>query len=423
MTLSRAWYSLLVILALPAIVLRLLWRARRQPEYLQHWGERFGCYEGTPGQAGNRRFIWIHAVSVGETSAAQALITALQQRHPDHRILLTHMTPTGRETGVKLFGDGVDRVYLPYDYPRAVSRFLNHFKPCLGLIMETELWPNLIHLCRSHAIPLLLINARMSEKSSRRYAYLPNFTRSMLLDLTTIAARNEEDALRLKQLGATDVKVLGNLKFDITPPVEQLVLGKVFRQFFGERPVMLAASTRAGEEEVLLEAWAARCINNALLVIVPRHPQRFNEVASLVMAHGLRLQKRSEAMPVAPETQVWLGDSMGEMFAYYASSDVAFIGGSLLDYGSQNLIEGCAVGIPVLIGPSTYNFPDAAREALTCGAAKSITDASGLAEEALRLLADPVARARMGVAGKAFAALHRGASERTLALAESTLAG
>jgi 3-deoxy-D-manno-octulosonic-acid transferase len=422
MTLSQAWYSLLVILALPAIVLRLLWRARRQPEYLQHWGERFGCYEPSPVQTGNRKFIWIHAVSVGETSAAQALITALQQRYPDHRILLTHMTPTGRETGLKLFGDGVDRVYLPYDYPRAVSRFLNHFKPCLGLIMETELWPNLIHLCRGHAIPMFLINARMSEKSSRRYARLPNFTRSMLQDLTVIAARNEEDAQRLKRLGAGNVKVLGNLKFDITPPAGQLALGKAFRQFFGERPVMLAASTRAGEEELLLEAWAARCSNNALLVIVPRHPQRFNEVASLVMAHGLRLQKRSEAMPVAPETQVWLGDSMGEMFAYYAASDVAFIGGSLLDYGSQNLIEGCAVGIPVLIGPSTYNFPEAAREALACGAAESITGASGLAEEALRLLADPAARERLGAAGKAFAALHRGASERTLALVETVLA-
>ncbi|MBI5923092.1 MAG: lipid IV(A) 3-deoxy-D-manno-octulosonic acid transferase [Betaproteobacteria bacterium] len=423
MTLSRTWYSLLVILALPAIVLRLLWRARRQPEYRKHWGERFGCYVRSPAQAEHRRFIWIHAVSVGETSAAQALISLLLQRHPDHRILLTHMTPTGRETGVKLFGDSVDRVYLPYDYPRAVSHFLNHFRPCLGLIMETELWPNLIHLCRSRSIPLLLINARMSERSARRYAGLPNFTRSMLQDLTAIAARSEEDAQRLKRLGAGDVKVFGNLKFDITPPAAQMALGESFRQFFGKRPVMLAASTRAGEEDALLEAWAARCGNNALLVIVPRHPQRFAEVASLVAARGLRLQKRSEATPVAPETQVWLGDSMGEMYGYYASSDVAFIGGSLFDYGSQNLIEGCAVGVPVLIGPSTYNFPDAAREALACGAAKSIADAMGLVAEALRLLADPAERERMGAAGKAFASLHRGASERTLALAESVLAG
>jgi len=422
MTLPRACYSLLVILALPLVVLRLLWRARRQPEYLQHWGERFGCYTPLPTQAEQRGLIWIHAVSVGETNAAQTLITSLQQRYAKHRILLTHMTPTGRETGVRLFGDSIERVYLPYDYPQAMSRFLDHFKPCLGLIMETELWPNLVHLCRNRAIPLLLINARMSEKSARRYACLPDFTASILQSFAAIAARNEEDALHLKRLGAADVKVMGNLKFDITPPAGQLLLGNGFRQLFGGRPVVLAASTRAGEEEVLLDAWTAQPVGDTLLVLVPRHPQRFAEVASLVKGRGLRLQSRSEAGPVNRETQVWLGDSMGEMFAYYASCDAAFIGGSLLDYGSQNPIEGCAVGVPMLIGPSTYNFPEVAREALACGAANSIGDATGLVDAALRLLADTAARERMGAAGKAFAALHRGASERTMALIETALA-
>ncbi|MCX7170635.1 MAG: lipid IV(A) 3-deoxy-D-manno-octulosonic acid transferase [Proteobacteria bacterium] len=422
MTLSRAAYSLLVFLALPAIVLRLLWRARRQPEYLRHWGERFSCYADSLAPAERERIIWIHAVSVGETRAAQTLIVALRERYPDHRILLTHMTPTGRETGVALFGESVDRVYLPYDYPWAVARFLRHFKPRLGLIIETELWPNLIHLCRIHSIPLLLVNARMSDKSARRYARFPQFSRSVLQGLTAIAAQEEEDARRLRRLGAANVLVLGNLKFDIAPPLEQLARGRAFRQLFGERPVMLAASTRAGEEALLLDAWSARREHGPLLVIVPRHPQRFAEVAGLITTRGLRLQRRSEAAAVAPETQVWLGDSMGEMFAYYAAGDVAFIGGSLLDYGSQNLIEGCAVGVPLLLGPSTFNFSEAARAALACGAARAVADANELVNVALALLADAEERRRMGTAGEAFAVRHRGASERTLALLENALA-
>ncbi|MFA7268170.1 MAG: lipid IV(A) 3-deoxy-D-manno-octulosonic acid transferase [Sterolibacterium sp.] len=422
MTLSRALYSLLICLGLPAIVLRLLWRAYRQPEYLRHWRERFGCY-ATPASAegDKRKLIWIHAVSVGETRAAQPLIAVLRQRHPDYKILMTHMTPTGRQAGVELFGDSVERVYLPYDYPWAVSRFLRHFRPRLGLLMETELWPNLIASCRRREIPLLLVNARLSAKSARRYARLPQLTRCALQDLTAIAAQEETDAGRLRQLGAHEVAVLGNLKFDIAPPAAQLEQGKVFRRLFGARPVLLAASTREGEEALLLDAWCASPCKDALLVIVPRHPQRFEEVAQLVAARGLHLQRRSETAAVAPETRVWLGDSMGEMFAYYAASDVAFIGGSLLDYGSQNLIEGCAVGVPLLLGPSTYNFSAAARAALACGAARAVADADELVGAALALLADAEERGRMGTAGQRFAVRHRGASERTSALLDRVL--
>ena len=422
MTMSRVWYSIFICLALPVILLRLLWRARRQPEYLRQWGERFGRYAVAPVAAGSAsKRIWIHAVSVGETRAAQPLIVALQQRYPDYRILLTHMTPTGRQTSLELFGDGVERSYLPYDYPWAVARFLRHFNPRLGLIMETELWPNLIHACRARSLPLMLINARMSEKSAQRYALWPQLTRNALQGLTAIAAQQDADAQRLQQLGAGSVSVLGNLKFDITPPAAQLELGAVFRQRFGERRVLLAASTREGEEALLLDAWAPRRDAEVLLVIVPRHPQRFDEVARLVVARGLSLQRRSAAEAVSGETQVVLGDSMGEMFAYYAASDVAFVGGSLLNYGSQNLIEGCAVGVPLLLGPSTYNFTEAARAALACGAAKAVADAQDLAVSACALLADAAERKRMGAAGRAFAVRHRGASQRTLDLLESVL--
>ncbi|MDD5175863.1 MAG: lipid IV(A) 3-deoxy-D-manno-octulosonic acid transferase [Sterolibacterium sp.] len=421
MTVARALYSIVIILALPLIVLRLLWRARRQSEYLHHWRERFGVYPAQAARQASGKIIWIHAVSVGETRAAQPLLAVLRQHYPDHRILFTHMTPTGRQTGMELFGDSVERVYLPYDYPWAVARFLHHFRPRLGLIMETELWPNLIHTCRTLAIPLLLVNARMSDKSARRYSCVPQLTRDALRSLTAIAAQEEADASRLRGLGAQNVTVLGNLKFDIAPPVAQLEQGKTFRKLFGNRLILLAASTREGEEALLLDAWCAHPDNGVLLLIVPRHPQRFNEVAKLAESHGLRIQRRSAVAAIAPETQVMLGDSMGELFAYYAASDVAFIGGSLLNYGSQNLIEGCAVGVPLLLGPSTYNFAEAARAALACGAARQIEDARGLVGAALELLADAETRRRMGDAGQAFAVRHRGASERTLTLLDSVV--
>jgi 3-deoxy-D-manno-octulosonic-acid transferase len=417
---SRALYSILLLLATPAIVLRLLWRARKQPAYLDHWGERLGFY----GPAASAPVVWLHAVSVGETRAAQPLVEILRLRYPDHRILFTHMTATGRQTSRDLFGSQADRVYLPYDSPWAVRRFLRHFRPRFGLIMETELWPNLIAACRALGTPLLLVNARMSDKSARLYARWPQLTRTALRDLTAIAARGEEDAARLTSLGAREVTVVGNLKFDITPPPGQLTLGSNLRDLWGSglRPVLLAASTREGEEALLLDALLARPIANLLLVIVPRHPQRFDEVASLVAQRGMRLKRRSEGRRIAAETHVVLGDSMGEMFAYYAASDVAFIGGSLLDYGSQNLIEACAVGVPLLLGPSVYNFAEAAQAALACGAARPVENAPALLVAAAELLGNAEARRRMGAAGQAFVAQHRGASARTLALLEGVLA-
>ena len=409
---ARFFYNLALLLLLPYVGLHLLLRSRRQPEYLRHVGERFGGYDIDPGQA----LIWLHAVSVGETRAAQPLVSALKARYPGHRILLTHMTPTGRQASVELFGDGVLRAYLPYDYPCAVRRFLAHFRPAVGVIMETELWPNLVQACKAQGIPLLLANARLSEKSARRYARFPNLTRRVLRDLAGIAAQTEQDAARLAALGAPEVAVLGNVKFDILPPPEQLARGEELRRRIGLRPVLLAASTREGEEALLFDALAKRPPGEALLVVVPRHPQRFDEVAALAVKAGFAVQRRSEDAQIAPQTQVLLGDSMGEMFAYYASCDVAFVGGSLLEYGSQNLIEACAAGRPVLIGRSTYNFAQAAGEALACGAARQVGSAEELMEAAATLLRDDAVRRRMGEAGKAFAARHRGATEKTLAL-------
>ena len=411
---SRFFYTIGVLCLLPWAVLHLLWRARHQPEYLKHWGERFGVFTAvspTP-------TLWIHAVSVGETRAAQPVVAALRQRFPAHRIVFTHMTPTGRDTSVALFGDAVDRVYLPYDTPWAVKSFLRHVQPEFGLIMETELWPNLIAACREQNVPLHLVNARLSERSAKRYALFPQLTAGALTNLAGVCAQSTADAERLEKLGARNVLVTGNVKFDIEVADSQLALGQALRTRCGDRAVWLAASTREGEEALLLDAWqhlgGRNTASSALLVIVPRHPQRFEEVAKFAHSKGFTVQRRSEDCVVPADTQVLVGDSMGEMFAYYAMADVAFVGGSLLDFGSQNLIEPCAIGTPVLVGPSTRNFAEAARDAIACGAARSITNADQLVAEVCRLLADQPARLNMSTAGREFATRHRGATERTL---------
>ena len=409
----RFIYTLLVYALLPRALWHLLWRARRQPAYLEHIPERFGYYR----QPAEQPLIWVHAVSVGETRAAEPLIRALQREYPQHRILLTHMTPTGREAGEALYGDTVLRCYLPYDYPGAVARFLDHFRPRVGLLMETEVWSNLIHACRERQIPLYLVNARLSEKSFGKYRQFAKLTRASLRELTAIAAQTADDAQRLAALGAENAVIAGNLKFDIELPVAQLKQGEAWRKRYGEsRPVLLAASTRDGEEDLLLSRLGELEVPFALLVIVPRHPQRFDEVAALIGRRGIRYQRRSREEPVAPDTRVVLGDSMGEMFAYYAACDVAFIGGSLLPFGGQNLIEACAAGKPVLFGPHTYNFAEAAESAIAAGAALRVADADELMRKAQRLLTDAGAAARMGAAGRAFSKAHQGATRRVLEL-------
>ncbi len=411
-------YTLLLYLLLPYILLHLLWRSRRQPEYLLHVGERFGFYRGKPAAP----LIWLHAVSVGETRAAVPLVAQLQARYPKHRILLTHMTPTGRETGRQLFGDRVLQCYLPYDFPFAAQRFLRHFKPEIGLLMETEIWFNLVQACKKAGVPLLLVNARMSEKSARKYGRFRTLSRDSLQSLVAIAAQTDTDARRLTELGAPAVKITGNLKFDVAVPQSAIDLGKNLRQRFGAaRPVFLAASTREGEEVLIMEAMSRIDIPDLLIVIVPRHPQRFDQVAELLAQRGIRFQRRSEDRPVAPETQVVLGDSMGEMFAYYAASDIAFIGGSLLPLGGQNLIEAAAMGKPVLIGPHTFNFAKVSELAVQAGAARRVENADELMLSVGDLLKAPEKIKAMSVAALAFSDRHRGATERLMALVNEVL--
>ena len=422
----RLLYTLLLYLLLPFIPLKLLWRGMRQREYLRHWPERFGIYSGR-GESYPQKKIWLHCVSVGETRAAAPLVAMLQKRFPDYQILLTHATPTGRAAGEQLFGDAVQRVYLPYDVPGAVNRLLQHFKPTLGLLMETELWFNLIAACRQRDIPLLLVNARLSQRSADGYARIRRLTEQGLQNLTAIAAQTADDAARLQGLGARNVVVLGNLKFDVKPPENAAELGMQLRAHWQmDRPVFLAASTREGEETLILDAIAQAAIPQLLTIIVPRHPQRFDEVAELLNKRNVAFLRRSNLSmarqendgvveadaSVNQQTAVVLGDSMGELFIYYAACDVAFIGGSLLPFGAQNLIEACAAAKPVLIGPHTYNFADATEQAIAAKAALRVEDVDSLAAALQHLFADTETRQNMSAAALAFSNSATGATER-----------
>ena len=407
--LQRLLYALLLALALPLIPLRLFVRGFKERGYWRNIGERFGF-----GRVKARHPVWVHAVSVGEARAAAPLVERfLGEGKP---VLVTCMTPAGRATALQLFGDRVQVRYLPYDFPWAARRFIRQARPERCVIMETELWPNLLRAARRAGAPIYLVNARLSEKSARRYRKVAAFAREALGAFSAVAAQTDDDASRLRELGAPSVAVAGNLKFDIDPSPALIEMGRRFRELIGNRPVWLAASTRDGEEKRILEAYKRTAPAQTLLVLVPRHPQRFDEVAALARAQGLPLQRRSEQAPVSEATRVWLGDSLGEMFAYYAAADCALIGGSLLPYGGQNLIEACAVGCPVLVGPHTENFKQVAEQAVALGAALRVADAGEWADKAQFLSGDSLARQRMGTAGMAFAAAHKGAAERTYRL-------
>ncbi|WP_322059278.1 lipid IV(A) 3-deoxy-D-manno-octulosonic acid transferase [Paraburkholderia sp. J63] len=425
----RAVYRAAWWLIAPLAVLRLIMRSRRERGYRQHIGERFGYSAGRVPED-DAPLIWVHAVSVGETRAAQPLVDALLAARPDARILLTHMTPGGRATGEQLFGDRVLRCYLPYDMPHAVRRFLRAWRPSLGLVMETEVWPTLIDECKHADVPLVLTNARMSARSFKRAAKFGAHAREVFGGFTRVLAQSPADAERLTALGARNVSVLGNLKFDMASPPGLVARGRDWRRAIGARPVWVAASTREGEEELVLQAFAALGVEDALLILVPRHPQRFDEVAALVARKNLKLKRRSkwasaaskasaaashEGLHALPQdVNVLLGDSMGEMGAYYAVADLAFIGGSLLPLGGQNLIEACAVGVPVLIGPHVFNFTQATADAVAAGAALQVQDPADLARALRELFNDKPRRVAMGAAAAAFAARHRGATARTV---------
>lgn len=411
----RRIYCLLLYAFSPLVWLRLIWRSRKQPEYLQHLGERWGYY-GL--DKGSKPLLWVHAVSVGETRAAEPLVKGLLARYPDYQVLLTCMTPTGRETGAVVFGNGVLQAYLPYDYPGAVRRFLRYFKPQLGVLMETEVWPNLLAACQRQGVPVMLVNGRLSERSAKGYQRIRGLARPAFAAFTGVAAQTMADAERLGQCGARDVVVCGNSKFDVVPPPEKLAEGKRWRDLLQGRPIWLAASTREGEEGLILSAYQALGLKKVLLVLVPRHPQRFDEVAALVSGAGLTMGRRSQGMPER-ECQVWLGDSMGEMASYYAMADLALIGGSLAPLGGQNLIEAAACGCPVMVGPHMFNFAQATRDSLAAGAALQIEGASELAPLVSRLLSEDALLSQMALAARAFAAAHQGATARTMAFIAS----
>ena len=421
----RLLYSTLLRLALPLWLARLWWRGVREPGYRQHFGERLGFgMRQTPGA------LWVHAVSLGETRAATPLIAALRERLPGVPLLLTHGTATGREAGRALLQPGDRQAWLPIDTPGGVRRFLARQRPALGVLMETEVWPELQAQAATAGVPMVLANARLSERSLAKGRRLSRLMRPALAAMRCVLAQTEADAHRLSALGAEDVRVMGNLKFDIVAREDLLAQGRRWRRALG-RPVVLAAVTREGEEQALLEAWAAVSWSgdNPLLLIVPRHPQRFDEVARLVTAAGLNLWRRSTLAAATsgqypgswpPPSQdagtadVWLGDSLGEMALYYGLADAALLGGSFEPLGGQNLIEALACGCPMVVGPHTFNFADATEGAIAAGAAQCVGDLPAavaclqrwLAPEQRQALAHRVA------AGQAFAAAHRGAAQR-----------
>ena len=420
------FYTLIVWLLTPAYLMRLWWRGRAEPLYRFGMRQRLGFYSARQPAAG---VVWVHAVSLGETLAAAALIAALRIERPAMRLLLSHSTATGWAAGRKLLRPGDAQTWLPIDTPQATQRFLNHWQPAVGVLMETEVWPNLMRAAAVKNLAMVLANARLSERSLRKAQRLRSLMQPAVAQLRLVLAQTEADASRLREAGAgagaSEVQVSGNLKFDVTPNAALLAQGVAWRAALN-RPVLLAAVTREGEEAMLLaawkEAWSSGLLEPSLrplLLIVPRHPQRFDEVAAMIAASGLRMARRSAwgAMPTASAlgADVWLGDSMGEMPLYYALSQVALLGGSFAPLGGQNLIEAAACACPVVMGPHTFNFAQAAELAEAAAAALRVPDMQAGVDAALALIQSVPGddrRARAVQAALGFAAQHRGAAGR-----------
>lgn len=417
----RFVYSLLMYAVALLLPLKLFWRGLKQPEYRQHVGERYGYYT----QTATAPVIWVHCVSVGETRATQPLILALLAHYPQHQVLITHGTPTGRDTSSQLFKQEIAsgrvlQAYLPVDTAGAARRFLAHFKPVLGLLMETELWFHLIGQATRLGIPMALLSARLSAKSAAGYAKLGSLTRTGLQQLSLVAAQTAADAERLQALGAKQPVICGNLKFDVTPPADSAAKGSELRQLLGpDRTVLMAASTREGEESLILDAVQG---TDVLTLLVPRHPQRFAEVESLLKARGLRYELRTAlAQPLNGDVQVVLGNSMGEMYTYYAASDFAVMGGSLQPLGGQNLIEAAAMGVPTILGPHMFNFAQVTQAAVIADAAVQLGDVAKLHDMIAMLAADRSKVETMALAAKGFTAQHRGTTQRLMAAIEPLL--
>ncbi|WP_313740340.1 lipid IV(A) 3-deoxy-D-manno-octulosonic acid transferase [Pseudomonas sp.] len=414
---NRTLYTLLFHLGLPLLALRLYLRARKAPAYAERVGERFA--RNLPAMAPGG--LWVHAVSVGESIAAAPMVRALLEAYPDLPVTLTCMTPTGSERIRAMFADEprVQHCYLPYDLPWAVRGFLDRVRPRLGIVMETELWPNLIHQCAKRGIPVALANARLSERSARGYARFARLTRPMLDEMSLIAVQTETEAQRFRELGARPecVRVTGSIKFDLKIDEQLLPRARALRAQWGasQRPVWIAASTHEGEDASILEAHrrVLQAHGDALLILVPRHPERFDAVAAQCR-EGFTSVRRSSGEPVLAQTQVLVGDSMGELLFLYALADIAFVGGSLVERGGHNPLEPAALRLPVLMGPHVFNFLEIGAMLREAGALQQVEDAQGLAEAVQRLLDSPQEAQRMGRQGLAVMQANQGALRRLL---------
>ena len=413
----RFLYVILAYLLTPLLLGHLLWRGRANPEYRRRIGERFGVgHARLPSPS-----IWVHAVSVGEIQAAAALVRRLLKRCPTQPVVLTTVTPTGLQRAWELFGDAVVHSYAPFDLVGSVRKFFDWSRPQLLIVLETELWPNLYHECGRREVPLVLASARVSPKSVNRYRLMLSLFRQTLSHGIVIAAQSEADAKRFLVLGASSERthVTGNIKFDFDLPPQVETHGRRLRQSHApDRPIWVAASTHANEEEIVLAAHrqVLEAFPNALLLLVPRHPERFETAASLTAKQGFSAVRRSDGDDCTIDTQVFIGDSMGELPMFYAAADIAFVGGSLVQVGGHNLLEPAALGKPVLTGPYTYNAEDIGRLLQDAGAVRVVGDADELGVAAINLLGDPQERERIGALGRAAVNSNRGALDRLLGL-------
>lgn len=416
----RVLYSALYYCLLPLLVLRLLWRSRRTPAYRRRLAERMGFFPARP--AGEPPAVWVHAVSVGETLAAAPLIEALLRDWPAFRVVVTTTTPTGSEQVRALFGNRVFHVYAPWDLPGSLRRFLGRTRPCLLLLMETELWPNMLHCSRAAGCRVALLNARLSARSARGYARFPGLARQLLAQLDAVACQTPADGERFLALGLprAALALTGNIKFDLALDDTLRARAAHLRRSLtaGNRPVLVAASTHAGEEELVLAAYreVRQVYRDCLLVLVPRHPERFDAVFTLCRRQGWQVRRRSAGTACAPDDEILLGDSMGELVLLLGTATVAVFGGSLVGRGGHNVLEAAAWGVPVVTGPNMENFAGISALLGAAGAMVRLQNPAALGSCLLELLGDPGRRRRMGDAGLRVMAENRGAGNRQLAL-------
>ncbi|MCP3669579.1 MAG: 3-deoxy-D-manno-octulosonic acid transferase [Gammaproteobacteria bacterium] len=414
-------YTILFYLLVPVILLRLLWRSLRAPAYRRRWLERFGIFPAFAIE----RTVWIHAVSVGEVQAAERLVKLLLENHQQLPIVITTTTPTGSDRVCSLFGDTVLHVYAPYDLPPILNSFIRRARPCLLVMMETEVWPNMLAVCEREGIPTILANARLSEKSAASYAKWPEFTRTTFGRIGLVAAQSREDAERFEQLGVMPdrIEVTGSVKFDSRLPASLLERAEVLSRDWGGRPVWVAASTQEGEDGQVLVAHRQICrlVPGSLLVLVPRHLERFDKVYALCQREGFSCVRRSSGDPCGADVEVFLGDTMGELSMFLAAADAAFVGGSLVRHGGQNVLEPAALGKPVVFGPHMYNFASISELLLEHDAARVVAGADELADVIQLWLSDASERTRVGENGRRVVAENQGALDRLFALVEQQL--